>query len=162
MNWSFSAPLAFLYFDEKSLSTFTPTEEINRASHKIREFYFGNMHIGYETEQRLTDLFSDRYFVYDTQKFAHAYSELAPVYPYLNTFFDGYSVLHVLGYTHFAPPTHTDDLQFLFSYYLRPALKTENEFIFSKEFVRLWVSFATHGYNFFDHKNEYRNFYLPF
>lgn len=139
-NWTSIAPVMFIFHNR-----FQYTPNMASASYKIREYYFRDHPVSPGTEQRLTDSFSDRFFIHGVHHAIKAHADYAPVYPYLMTFNDGFSILHVLEYHDYDPPTHADDLPFLFPHPLRPVLTTPAEQDFSKKLVHLWASFATTG-----------------
>ena len=85
-DWLRIAPLTLMYDD------IVPPQHQNETSRKIRDFYFGNQSISTETRDQLSDLYSDRFFVYPTEKAARLYSKHGgPTYLYLFTYAGEYT-----------------------------------------------------------------------
>ncbi|CAG7786053.1 unnamed protein product [Allacma fusca] len=142
-NWSLICPTIMLYFSN-STSNSEASGQMT-ISEEIRRFYLGDHPIELATEQAFTDMFSDRYFVHSTHASVMAHSDIAPTFAYLYTFYDGFSLPHLINYHHLDPPTHGDEMSYLFNSVIRPFLTTQREKDFSRNFVKLWISFASTG-----------------
>lgn len=73
------APSTFYY------NRFVAKEDVNSVSAKLREFYFGDTAVSYESRDNLTDLYSDSLFVYGIRESAiltAANANKSPVYLY--------------------------------------------------------------------------------
>jgi len=79
-EWDRIAPITFYYGSEPALSN-----QISEISKEIRQFYFGNAEINLETEQNLTNLYTDALFLKGIQDTALLMAKHTPVYTGLFT-----------------------------------------------------------------------------
>jgi carboxylesterase type B len=118
-------------------------------SRKIREYYFKNKIITEddpETTQQLINVFSDRFFNHHVKKAAILMAKHVPVYLYIFAHNRGdYVVNKFFGIDKNYGVSHGDEVSFLFadSFNLAPDfVKGSVAEQVSKDFVKLWVSFA--------------------
>jgi len=83
-NWTKVGPLVLMYELEDS-------ESQDEVSNKIFDFYFGPDDAGEDTWDSLTDMLSDRFFVYPMDAAARIHAKFSQVYPYVFAFPGGYS-----------------------------------------------------------------------
>ena len=140
-SWGIHAPEIFMYDVGRNVEV----ADLEGANRKLRHHYFRNLDVAVSTEQHLTDMYSDWFFNRGAQISAQSHSTVAPTYTYLYTYYGGFSVLDLLNYHNYEPPTHTDEFFYLFPYLMIPPPHTVEEIDFSKKLVRLWVSFARTG-----------------
>ena len=140
-SWGIHAPEIFMYDVERTVEV----ADLEGANRKLRQHYFQNMDVDLSTEQHLTDMYSDWFFNRGAHLSAQHHSTVAPTYAYYYTYYGGFSVLDLLNYHNYEPPTHMDECFNLFPYLMIPPPHTSEEIEFSKKFVRLWVSFARTG-----------------
>lgn len=145
-DWKNVLPIS-LQFDK--LYTNLTTEQQQDVSVKIRKFYFDDRTISEQNRQQLTNVYSDRLFNHGVSKCAVLMAAHVPVYTYQFAHIRGdYSILKWFGIDKILGVSHVDEISFLFaeSYGLAPEFQKDSaaENV-SKNFVKLWASFATNG-----------------
>ncbi|CAG7725728.1 unnamed protein product [Allacma fusca] len=116
----------------------------NEGLRKLREFYFSDGEIGPKDIQALCDMFSDGWFGYSLDFTVRSHAKYAPVYPYLFTKQGAMPFSSALVGKTFnrSVVSHGEDLMYIF---FKGLANSQADLVFSKRFLKLWVSFATHG-----------------
>nr|QID41587.1 carboxylesterase CXE19 [Ostrinia furnacalis] len=125
-------------------------EKIQEVDEKLRKFYFQDKEITVDMIQELTNFTSDLLFVYNILRFARHHYRInqnnPPVYVYQfaaeterNYTKQQYNMDSINGVC------HADDLHYLFHVSCLPIPLTEESKKTIKQFVTLWVDFATSG-----------------
>lgn len=145
-DWKNVLPIS-LQFD-KLYTNLTAEQQLD-VSIKIRKFYFDDRTIAEDSRQQLTNVYSDRLFNQGVSKCALLMAAHVPVYTYQFAHNRGdYSILKWLGIDKIFGVSHVDEISFLFaeSYGLAPEFQKNSvaEKV-SKNFVKLWASFAADG-----------------
>ncbi|XP_075974900.1 para-nitrobenzyl esterase-like isoform X1 [Anticarsia gemmatalis] len=124
------------------------TESIQEADEKIRKYYFKDKDITAESYQEISDLETDRPFVYNIIRYARYHSQYVtePVYVYKfvaeterNYSKKSYKMDSVKGVC------HADELPYLFNVTCLDIPLTDDSKNIIKQFVQLWVNFASTG-----------------
>lgn len=146
-NWDRALPISLYYdhHDEKK------QEEITR---KINEFYFNNQKLTLETQNNLTNLWTDAWFgsaMYDYLRFRFA-NEHANTFVYLFTHkgATSFSEIFKAGSETYYGTAHAEELQYLFPIrkylpYFFNSIPTEDDKKLRKLLSKLWVNFAYTG-----------------
>lgn len=123
-------------------------EQIQAADEKIRNYYFKGKEITAENCQEISDLETDRAFLYNIVKYARYHSKYASENIYLYKFTaetdrnyskKSYKMDFVKGVC------HADELPYLFNVTCLDIPLTDESRRIIEQFVKLWVNFATTG-----------------
>ncbi|XP_049861359.1 fatty acyl-CoA hydrolase precursor, medium chain-like isoform X4 [Schistocerca gregaria] len=112
---------------------------------KINDFYFPSGEI---TPGKLTELFSDAFFVWNTDEGIRKYKDTAPVYYYLFSYKGKLRIHHMMGIQEDFGICHAEDLLYLFSnntYLPIIGERPENDMQMVKVMTKLWTDFARTG-----------------
>jgi len=125
---------------------------------KIRDFYFGDKEISFETREQLLNLYTDRYFAGPTRFAGRKLSKHLPVYLYYFTHKPKVSALDVFGFPEelHEGAAHLDETQYFVSLnegLAKLGLQKKDiskdddveEYTLSKGMVKLWASFFENG-----------------
>ncbi|KAJ2947068.1 hypothetical protein O0L34_g16412 [Tuta absoluta] len=112
---------------------------------QIKDFYVGNKDFTKEDAKAISDMLSDRYFVYSTHRFAHFYSKISETYLYKFSCDTDLNVVKKdIGYSHMKGASHADELFYLFSNNWNAEAYNNNrnlqELVY--RLTKLWADFA--------------------
>lgn len=88
LDWNYVSPVTF-YYDNRNI----PSEKRDQISRTLRGYYFGSRKVEASTSRNLTNLYSDRLFVWGTRTAALLMAKFIPVYTYVFGFFGEYSMI---------------------------------------------------------------------
>jgi hypothetical protein len=166
-NWTQIAPITLTFNADPQLE-FHDDEEKNKLSAKTRQFYFGTTSITEAKLEELTNIYTDRGFLYGAHSMALLLGQNGvPVYPGVFSYIGGensviflFGINEILGrhnhsyylklqfcsYFSLRPAgvSHGDDTQYLFNGFTRNPL-TEASNRFSKYVVNMWANFVKTG-----------------
>ncbi|CAB3247537.1 unnamed protein product [Arctia plantaginis] len=125
-----------------------PVEKIQEADEKIRMYYFKHKELKADSYQELSDLETDKMFLYNQLRYARYHSQYAtePVYFYKfvaeterNYTKRSYKMDFIKGVC------HADDLPYQFNITCLDIPLTDESRYIIKQMVQLWVNFAATG-----------------
>lgn len=147
-NWEIALPIS-LYYDHHS------DEKQNEITNEINEFYFQNQKLTTETQQNLTNLWTDSWFFHamnDYLKLRFSNVDRAKTFVYLFSHkgANSFSEIFKAGSETYYGTAHAEDLQYLFPIrkdlpYFFSGIPTESDRKLSKLITKLWVNFAYFG-----------------
>lgn len=154
---------------EKALSTslyYDHHDEVKQKeiTRKIDEFYFKNQKLVKETEQNLTNLWTDAWFFHSTidylkQRFSSPQRNSTYVYLFTHKGASSFSEIFKAGSETYYGTAHAEELQYLFPIrkdlpYFFSSVPTEHDKKMSKILTKLWVNFAYNGYAYDYYEND--------
>lgn len=147
-SWNRALPIS-LYYNHHSV------EKKQEMTRKINEFYFKNQKLTLNTQQNLTNLYTDSWFFHamiDYIKLRFSNEQRANTFVYLFTHKGSCSFTEIFkgGSETFYGTSHAEELQYLFpirkdlSYFFN-SIPSEEDKKVSKMITKLWVNFAYSG-----------------
>ncbi|XP_055371593.1 juvenile hormone esterase-like, partial [Condylostylus longicornis] len=139
-NFDLLAPQYFGY-------NFSNMEESKNISYHLRDFYFKNQKIGFETETNLGNLFSDALIVHGVHRFVQLASQYIDVYFFRLDYRGRYTCSSPRENGDPFYIDHVDILLYLFEYpNCAPEFKREDpEYLIMKKFIKFVINFAESG-----------------
>jgi carboxylesterase type B len=147
-NWNRALPIS-LYYDHHS------EEKQQEMTRKINDFYFKNTKLNVNTQQNLTDLYTDGWFFHamiDYLKLRFSNDQRGDTFVYLFTHKGSCSFTEIFkgGSEAYYGTSHAEELQYLFPIrkdlpYFFNSIPTEDDKKVSKMITKLWVNFAYNG-----------------
>ncbi|XP_049777138.1 venom carboxylesterase-6-like [Schistocerca cancellata] len=124
--------------------SYDSSQQADFITEKINDFYFPSGEI---TPDKLTQLFSDAFFVWNTDEAIRKYKDTAPVYYYVFSYKGKLRMHHLFG-TKDLGICHGEDLLYLLSnntYLPIIGERPENDIQMVKIMTKLWTDFARTG-----------------
>ena len=147
-NWNRALPIS-LYYDHLS------EEKQQEITAKINEFYFKNQKLTLNTQQNLTNLYTDGWFFHamiDYLKLRFTDEKRAETFVYLFTHKGACSFTEIFkgGSEAYYGTSHAEELQYLFPIredlkYFFNSVPTEADKRITQIITKLWVNFAYYG-----------------
>nr|AHJ81338.1 carboxylesterase [Locusta migratoria] len=126
--------------------SYSGTPKADMITKKIKEFYFPNGEI---STNKISELYTDALFVWNTDEAIRKYKNTAPVYYYVLSYRGKYRMSKVFGGGDLdLGVAHADDLFYLFSnnsYYPTSGKMPKEDYEVVKTITKLWTNFAKTG-----------------
>lgn len=132
----------------KEIAHKIPKEKLIEMGERLKKYYLGDKDLSLENAQAIVDLQTDRQFAYNSHRFAHYYSKIAPTFMYkFDCVTDLNITKNIMGCSGIAGACHTDELFYMFSNALNRDAYKEQEKLRNVVFklTKMWTDFAKTG-----------------